>query len=153
MLLGKLKNITVWFEKPRPLGELPSILDKAIEKYASRKPRLYKVHKDFFETVMSSAKEIEDKFKEIWKKYPRGSAKSLYICWKNKLSRWTHICVRIRSEKLERKLGIGAVTIDTFYRPWSWAVYYIELVSPSKRELEEKLEKILLEEELEEILS
>lgn len=143
MLLGKLKNLVVAFEKPRPLDELPSILDKAIKEYAGDRPRLYVVHKDFFETVLSSADEIKDKLREIWEKYPRGAAKSLYICWKNKLSRWTHLCVRIRTEKLEGKLGVGAVTIDKFYKPWSWAGYYIELMSPSKRELEEKLEEIL----------
>jgi len=137
-LLDSLKDLVMELEKPEPLEKIPEIVSKAIEEYSSDSPRLYRVHKDYFDVIKDSLSEVIDVFEVLWRKYPRGWAKSLYLCFANKLSRWTDICVRIRTTKS----GVEAVTVDKMYRPEKWASYMVYLLEPSKEELIEKLRKI-----------
>ena len=138
-LLSSLKNLVMELERPEPLERLPEIVSKAISEYAEDSPRLYRVHKDYFDVIKESLGELVEVFEELWRKYPRGWAKSIYLCFPNKLSRWTDICIRIRSVKREGELGVEAVTVDKMYRPEKWAAYMVYLSEPSKEELEEKL--------------
>ena len=149
-ILDSLKQLVMELERPEPLEELPEVVSKAISEYAEDSPRLYRVHKDYFDVIKSSLSELIDVIEDLWRKLPRGWAKSIYLCFPNRLSRWTDICIRIRSVKREGELGIEAVTVDKMYRPSKYATYMIYLWKPSKEELERKLrelrEKIIEEE-------
>jgi len=138
-LLDSLKNLVMELETPEPLEKLPEITSKAIEEYSEDSPRLYRVHKDYFDVIKASLEDIIDVIEILWKKYPKGWAKSIYLCFPNRLSRWTDICIRIRSVKREGELGVGAVTVDKMYRPETWATYMIYLRKPSIEELEKQL--------------
>ena len=138
-ILNSLKNLVMELEKPEPLEKLPEIVSKAISEYAEDSPRLYRVHRDYFDVVSEALDELVDIFEDLWRKFPRGWQKSIYLCFPNRLSKWTEICIRVRTEKTDGKLVVANVTIDKMYRPEKWATYMVDLREPSKEELEEKL--------------
>jgi len=140
-VLDSLKNLVMELERPEPLEKLPEIVSKAIDEYAEDSPRLYRVHRDYFEVIRGSLDELVDIFEGLWRRFPKGFAKSIYLCFPNKLSRWTEICIRVRTVKREGELGVEAVTVDKMYRPEKWASYMVYLREPSREELEESLRK------------
>ena len=140
-LSGSLRNVVLELEHPESLWRIPEIVDRAIDEFAEDSPRLYRVHEGFFEAIREGAGELPQVFEELWRKFPHGVAKSIYICFKNRLSRWTDICVRVRSVKRAGELGVEAVTVDKMYRPEKYAAYLIELESPSPEELRRKIEE------------
>jgi len=138
-VLDSLKNLVMELAEPVSLEELPEVVSKAIDEYAEDSPRLYKVHRDYFEVIKGSLGELADVFEGLWRKFPRGWQKSIYLCFPNRLSKWTKICVRVRTEKSDGKPVVAAVTVDKMYRPEKFATYMIDLWEPSREELEEKL--------------
>ena len=140
-LSSSLRNVVLELSRPEPLESVGEVVDRAIAEFSEDSPRLYRVHEGFFEAIREGVGELPQVFREMWRKYPQGAAKSIYICFKNKLSRWTDICVRIRSVKRAGELGVEGVTVDKFYRPEDYAMYMIELESPSPEEFRRKIEE------------
>ena len=140
-LSSSLRNVVLELSRPEPLESVGEVVDRAIAEFSEDSPRLYRVHEGFFEAIKEGVSGLPQVFEELWRKFPQGTAKSIYICFRNKLSRWTDICVRVRSVKRAGKLGVEAVTVDKMYRPEKYAAYLIELETPSPEELREKIEE------------
>jgi len=141
--ISSLKHLVMELEKPEPLGKLPELVSKAIDEYAVDSPKLYSTHKDFFDVIKGSSGELIEAFKALWSKYPRGGSKSIYVCFRNRLSHWTDVCVRIRTG---RRAGgepvVESIAVDRWYRPQKYATHMIFLSKPSKEELVEGIRKL-----------
>jgi|GEM_PF-5724666 len=94
--------------------------------------------------------ELVELGEDLWEKFPHGWAKSIYVCFPNRLSRWTDICIRVRTVKREGELGVEAVTVDKMYRPEKMATYMIYLREPTDEEFERELERLKKEAEISE---
>jgi len=144
-LLKWLKQLVMELERPEPLSRLPDVVSRAMDEYAEDSPRLYRVHKEYFDVVRSSLDEVSRTIEELWRRLPYGGMKSVYICFPNKLSNWTDICIRIRSAKHKGEIGIETITIDKMYRPQKYATHMVYLKKPSREELEEGLRRLVEE--------
>lgn len=141
--LDLLRQLTMYFDPPVSLDDADKLIKAGIEEFGEDSPRLYSVHKEYFRVVEEGANLLEDVFRRLWSKRPYGPMKSIYICWSNKLSRWTDICVRIRTRKV-RGVGVGIdeVTVSKFYKPEKFATYLVRLREPSLEELRKQLEEL-----------
>ena len=124
---------------------LPDCISQAIEYFSDDHLDLYKLHKQYFDIIEKESNQIKKAIESIWERHPRGPRyKSIYICFPNKRSRWTDICMKIETVKrfIDGKLAIDRITIRKYYRPERFASHLIYLNEPSEEWFKEQLESL-----------
>ena len=149
--VGKRRRFTLVTVQPLKvsLRELPNFLAYVVSRFAERHKRLFGAHREFLETVLTDSDVLPEVFRLLWRGYPRGNYKSLYICTDNALARnpGSKFCVIVRVGKANGTYFVDKVFVGPTYRPSKWATWYIYLGRDSwaPEDLEEGIEKLLRE--------